>query len=609
MRRLEHCFAYVIALRCVMLLHIKMNNSADTFFIMENFDEKSLDVFLDIETNRQLASALDISYKNLIYNLYKLPNESKYEIFEIRKRNGGMRQICAPISGIKHIQKKLSIILNYLYKPKYCAHGYVIDKSIKTNAQVHVKKRIVVNVDLKDFFPSINFGRVRGLFKSYPFNFNDDVSTVLAQICCYDGCLPQGAPSSPMLSNYICRRLDNQMLDLSHKCKVDYTRYADDLTFSTNLKELPKEIGLIKDNMLLLSDKLINIIESNGFNVNKEKVRYTLKNNRQEITGLIVNTHINVSRKYIRHVRAMLHAWEKYGLEDAAKEHFEKYNYKNKTVDNDALFFVRELSGKIGYIKEKNSSVYRNLYKRIKALDARVSLPIPKDVIDPNTPVVFCEGKTDSIHLTTALNYFKHKGEFVDLNIIFFKYEENQFINNSVLYKMCETRYVRKKSERVEIYLFDGDDAHYSKQKICQSPNLYKYLNKRVYSVMLPIPLCRNFEEICIEHYYSDDEIKIMDKRGRRLYLSTEFDPQTGFHKQENLTFSNRSYLKAPYPRIIDGNYKVHKENGDNVALTKKHFAENIAKGEGDFKNISFENFKIIFELLSEILEVSKKHS
>ncbi len=165
---------------------------------------------------------------------------------------------------------------------------------------------------------------------SYPFNFNDKVSTILAQICSYDGCLPQGAPSSLVLSNYICHRLDNQLLKLSRKCRIAYTRYADDITFSTNLKVLPSEIGIIKDNTLLLSSKLVNIIEDNGFTVNKEKIRFALKNNRQKVTSLIVNERINLNRKYIRHVRAMIHAWEKFGLEQAAIEHFEKYNYKTK---------------------------------------------------------------------------------------------------------------------------------------------------------------------------------------------------------------------------------------------------------------------------------------
>ena len=575
---------------------------------MEEFDNDIITKFLEVKTVRELATILDTPYKILQYNLYKIQDEDKYEVFEIKKRNGGIRQICAPISGIKRLQKNLSIILNHLHSPKFCAHGYVKERSIITNAQVHVKKRIVINIDLKDFFPSINFGRVRGLFMKYPFNFNDKVSTILAQICCYDGCLPQGSPSSPVLSNYICHRLDNQLLKFSHKCRVDYTRYADDITFSTNLKELPKEIGVIKHNTLFLSSDLTNIIEGNGFAVNREKIRFALKNNRQEVTGLIVNERINLNRKYIRHVRAMIHAWEKFGLEEAAIEHFEKYNYKNKTVDNYILSFIKEISGKIGYIghiKGKENSVYRNIYKRIKLLDSEIRIPIPKEIIDSNTPIIFCEGKTDGMHLSSALSYFKHKGEFTDLDIYFFQYKEDELINNDRLLRVCENRNLHKRKDRIEIYLFDRDVPKIN-NKVSESPLLYRNWGKKIYSMLLPVPPHRSFDEICIEQYYTDDEIKTKTKNGWRIYLSSEFDQNTGNHLTETgIIYANTSYLKAPYPRILD--YNVLKiSNGKNIALSKKVFVENISNGTGDFKNVSFENFRIVFQLFSQIIEDSK---
>lgn len=576
---------------------------------MEEFDNDIITKFLEVKTIRELATILDTPYKILQYNLYKIQDEEKYEVFQIKKRNGGIRQICAPISGIKRLQKNLSIILNHLHSPKFCAHGYVKERSIITNAQVHVKKRIVINIDLKDFFPSINFGRVRGLFMKYPFNFDDKVSTILAQICCYAGCLPQGSPSSPVLSNYICHRLDNQLLKFSRKCRVDYTRYADDITFSTNLKELPKEIGIIKDNTLFLSSDLTNIIEGNGFAVNTEKIRFALKNNRQEVTGLIVNECVNLNRKYIRHVRAMIHAWEKFGLEEAAIEHFEKYNSKNKTVDNYIFSFIKEISGKIGYIghiKGKENSVYRNIYKRITALDSEIRIPIPKEIIDSNTPIIFCEGKTDGMHLSSALSYFKHKGEFIDLDIYFFQYRENEQINNDRLLKVCENRNLHKRSDRIEIYLFDRDVSKIN-SKVSEPPLLYKNWEKKIYSLLLPIPPHRTFDEICIEQYYTDDEIKIKTKNGWRLYLSNEFDQNTGSHLTETgILYANTSYLKASFPRILD--YNVLKlSNGKNIALSKKAFAENISNGTGDFKGVSFENFRIIFEQIAKILKEAKK--
>ena len=442
---------------------------------------------------------------------------------------------------------------------------------------------------------------------SYPFNFNDKVSTILAQICSYDGCLPQGAPSSLVLSNYICHRLDNQLLKLSRKCRIAYTRYADDITFSTNLKVLPSEIGIIKDNTLLLSSKLVNIIEDNGFTVNKEKIRFALKNNRQKVTSLIVNERINLNRKYIRHVRAMIHAWEKFGLEQAAIEHFEKYNYKNKIVDNYILSFIKELFGKIGYIghiKGKENSVCRNIYKRVMALDSeiRIRISIPKEIIDSDIPIIFCEGKTDGMHLSSALSYFKHRGEFIDLNIYFFQYRKNEQINNDRLLKVCENRNLHKRSNRIEIYLFDRDVPTIN-NKVSESPLLYKNWGKKIYSLLLPILPHRSFEEICIEQYYTDDEIKIKTKNGFRIYLSNEFDQKTGKHLNEaGVLYTHLPYLKNPFPRILDSGLIKH-SNNQNIALPKIAFAKNFSNGTGDFKSISFEDFKIILEATSKILK------
>lgn len=202
--------------------------------------------FQAVTTKRELAELLGSSLKMLAYYLYKLPPEQQYKKYDIPKRTGGTREIYAPISGIKQIQKRLSHILQNYQPAKFCVHGYVKERSIKTNAYIHRRMRIVINLDLKDFFSSINFGRVRGLFKSAPFGFNNEVATTLAQICCHDGKLPQGAPTSPVISNYICRRLDNELIAFARKHKINYSRYADDITFSTNLQFLPTAVGHIK---------------------------------------------------------------------------------------------------------------------------------------------------------------------------------------------------------------------------------------------------------------------------------------------------------------------------------------------------------------------------
>jgi RNA-directed DNA polymerase len=228
-------------------------------------EENDINSFLLVKTLRELAVQLKIEYKILAFNLYVLSESDKYVEFEIKKRKSSKtRLIAAPNSGIKYIQFNLAKILLSIYKPKSPVNGFILDKSIKSNASIHVKKKYIINIDLENFFPSINFGRVRGLFLAYPFNFNEIVATTLAQICCYKGVLPQGAPTSPILSNFICHQLDNKLLSLLSKNKFWYTRYADDLTFSTNLNSLPKEIGVIIGNQFILSNEIRTIIKQCG---------------------------------------------------------------------------------------------------------------------------------------------------------------------------------------------------------------------------------------------------------------------------------------------------------------------------------------------------------
>lgn len=571
---------------------------------MKEINKNTIKDFHDVKTKRELAKILGVEYKTLMYNLYKLTFDEKYEVFEIKKRNGKVRKIIAPISGLKFLQQNLSKILLEIHNAKFCVHGFLKEKSIKTNAIQHVKKKIVINIDLENFFPSINFGRIRGVFLSKPFDFPEPIATMLAQICSYENYLPQGAPSSPIISNYICRRLDNQLLKFAKKNKLVYTRYADDITFSTNLRTIPEGVGEIRENKLVISEELNEIIFSNGFKINNDKIRYAFRNNRQEVTGLIVNSFLNVNRKYIRHVRAMLHAWEKFGLEAAALEHFEKYNYKNKPMKHIELSYQAELVGKIGFIghvRGKDDKIYKKLFGRIKALNPEVNLSIvDKASSESEIPIVYGEGKTDWKHLSAALNYFKSKGEYTDLYIAFENYKDGLEMNNTELMKLCEGISKTKFHKVKLICLFDRDNKGINKKAV-ENGSSFKHWGNNVYSMLLPIPTHRNFEEICIEHFYSDEDIKTVDKKGRRLFLSNEFNKVTRKHNiDEKLMYVNQHHLKAPYPRIID--YNVYNERGENIALSKNNFADNCLNAEGEFSKISFDNFRIVFDIFNQIL-------
>lgn len=564
-------------------------------------DHKTRD-FLSVTNKADLARVLEVPYKILMYYLYIIPPEEKYFSFEILKRNGKTRQIDAPKDGLKGIQKKLAEILYKLYPDKPCVHGYAKTKDIKTNAIIHSKQRIIINLDLSNFFPTIHFGRVYGMFKAYPFNFTEEIAKTLAQICCHQGILPQGAPSSPIISNYICHKMDNQLSAFSAKYKVYYTRYADDMTFSTNLRMFPPQIATINDNTLSLAEEFKAIIETNGFTINEQKSRFARKNNRQEVTGLIVNSGINVNRKFIREIRAMLHAWEKFGLDKAAHEHFIIHRQQSK-IKNIELKFRDTLIGKIGYIghiKGKSDPVYHRLVGRIKQLVPEISLSSLPSIFDTDAPTVFCEGKTDSLHLQAAFNWFRANKEFDGLNIRFFQHSKDYHINNQELLKVCQTSW-SKINQNIIICLFDRDDTSVN-NKADEPGRQFKCWKNKVYSVLLPIPPHRDFKEICIEHYYTDKDLMTKDAQGRRIFLSTEFEAENGHHKSLNLIYGEKNRLKVNYPRIIDSDV-MDLNNGNKVALSKKDFASNILEKKGAFANISFENFHPLFEIFREIIQ------
>ncbi|WP_312354665.1 reverse transcriptase domain-containing protein, partial [Aminipila sp.] len=190
--------------------------------------------FLLAKTREDIADLLGIKEKSLRYFLFKKRPENMYHTFEIPKRNGEQRKISAPCQELKQIQKKLANLLSCVYVPKMCAYGFLNDKNIVGNASQHINRNIVLNIDLKDFFTQIHFGRIRGMLMKEPYAIGEEAATTIAQIACLNGVLPQGAPSSPILTNMICAPMDNNLMRLAKKTGCTYTRYADDITFSTH---------------------------------------------------------------------------------------------------------------------------------------------------------------------------------------------------------------------------------------------------------------------------------------------------------------------------------------------------------------------------------------
>jgi RNA-directed DNA polymerase len=339
--------------------------------LLKDSPEVLREKFYALKTPEDIAKLLGVSFRRLVYHIYRVEPEKRYKTFEIPKKSGGIRQISTPITALKLIQKKLNQVLQAVYQTKPSVHGFVEGKNIVTNAQAHAGKRYVLNLDLKDFFPSINFGRVRGMFMAAPYGLNPDVATVLAQICCHNNQLPQGAPTSPIVTNMICAKMDSQVQRLAKECKATYTRYADDITFSTTLPKFPEALACIVTeegrDKVVLGDALLSIITENGFAINEQKIRLQTKENHQSVTGLTTNQFPNVDRNYVRQVRAMLHAWAKFGLKAAEKEYQEKYDAKARFSLKNKPTFKQVLRGKIefiGMVKGKEDTIYRKYLKQ-----------------------------------------------------------------------------------------------------------------------------------------------------------------------------------------------------------------------------------------------------
>src|SRR5690606_17442000 len=187
---------------------------------------------------------------------------------------------------------KPTAVFGFVINPHYLGHAC----HIAENAKMHTDKKHVLNIDLKDFFPNISASRVQSVFKSSYFNFDAPMATALTLLTTYQGKLPTGAPTSPVLSNFVCLKLDADLKNFCETKALQFTRYADDLTFSSHHQ-------ISTDTVL----DLINLIKKNGFEINDKKLRLQSSNRKQVVTGLTVNQKVNVDRKLLKKVRAMLH--------------------------------------------------------------------------------------------------------------------------------------------------------------------------------------------------------------------------------------------------------------------------------------------------------------
>ena len=330
-----------------------------------------------------LAKALGTSYKKISYFYYTsdYSKHSYYEKFEVAKKSGGVRVINAPIAQLKNLQRKLASLLDDVFEPHSCAHGFVSEKSIVTNSKNHTRKKYVFNIDLDNFFHTITFARVFGLLTSKPYSLNGKVASVIAHLCTLNGCLPQGAPTSPVISNMICRQLDRQLSKLARENRASYSRYADDITFSFYDPDT-----FVSDSIVAFKEGAGNyfadtgavlrrIISANRFSVNEAKTRLQDRFERQVVTGLVVNKKVNVPREFVRKTCAMIHSIEVFGLQ-AAQDRFLKENPNSLSkIENVVYGRILHLKNVIGF----DSMVYRRVALRYNHLNVSRKAPLSSE--------------------------------------------------------------------------------------------------------------------------------------------------------------------------------------------------------------------------------------
>jgi RNA-directed DNA polymerase len=452
--------------------------------------------------------AIPFQLKQLTWYANPKLGTKRYVEFKIKKKSGAERCIHAPVKGLKSLQKTLSFVLQCVYEPHNAAMGFVRDRSIVDNAKIHIGSKYVYNIDLKDFFPSIDQARVWKCLHLKPFNLNKDYSTLpleaskpkeaikmfttehgekiffkikdqsitlvidkkgnllrykqrltshiskptssslkeglkhklskgedynkkvneilfkdakryinstnntkqlvelidsretlasmIAAICCTEmeverknvngewekvkrNVLPQGAPTSPVITNIVCQRLDIRLSGVAKRFGLKYSRYADDITFSSMHNVYQPESEFLKE--------VHRIIAEQNFHIKESKTRLQKDGYRKEVTGLLVNESVNVQQRYIKQLRMWLYYWERYGYERASGFFLQQYIADKGHVKNGRPDMVNVISGKLDYLKMVKGAD-NELYLKLKSrFDTLTGKKMAKEIIVNETNI------------------------------------------------------------------------------------------------------------------------------------------------------------------------------------------------------------------------------
>lgn len=546
----------------------------------------------------ELARLLGFQAKTLGYVAWGVPPATKYSTFDIPKRSGGKRTIHAPSPQLKLAQGKLSTLLQACEREieeklgvkRTVAHGFKKGRSVLTNADVHRRQRYVLNFDLSDFFGTINFGRVRGfLIGNRNFQLHPDIATLIAQIACHKDMLPQGAPTSPVISNLIANILDVRLSKIARAHGCAYTRYADDITISTSQPDFPRSIATQADptSKWAIAKDIEQAVAACGFRINHAKTRLLHRRSRQDVTGIVVNRHVNVNTDYRKSVRAMVNSLCSTG----------SYHRKKPivTADNTTMATVEgtrpQLEGMLGFLLQVER--YRRPDDFTPPTLSSTELLLHRFLFfttfaSNDKPAILFEGKTDNIYISCAIKRLRASYPLLiapgsqDLLVSLLPHTKTRerifsltggdsaLTNFIVSYRENYRRIKGPKGAKPVIVVFDNDKgsnaviAAIKKHYKLDMPNGTQYL--RIYdNLYVLLTSSKGSASHCIEHFFTEKTLA-KTLSGKKLSLS-------------NKKLNDDEYGKA-------------------------WFAEKVVKPY--YKDIDFSGFSGILDPISEII---KTHS
>ncbi|MGL4731502.1 MAG: retron St85 family RNA-directed DNA polymerase [Clostridium sp.] len=278
--------------------------------------------------------------KSYIYSIINSKDEY-YRETSIPKRKDGFRKLRIPVRNLKHIQRWILDNILYNIKVNESSKGFKPKVGIVDNAKPHVSQECLIKLDIKNFFDMIDYKRVFRIF--YYYGYTKNMSYILADLCTYNNVLPQGAPTSPYISNIVCLRLDKRLNILCEKIGANYTRYADDITISGD------------KSIIEYFNTFIKIVSTEGFDVNEEKIKIIVGNKKKTVTGIVVNEKLSVDRKMKRFLRQHIYYCKKFGV----RNHLEKIECKKsfyKEYLYGIAYFINSVEPEVGksFLNELN---------------------------------------------------------------------------------------------------------------------------------------------------------------------------------------------------------------------------------------------------------------